>query len=308
MTLIKRYAIEPAALRRWEDFRYVMEKMSFSDGKVLVAFPKKWIKDFLDGLGQIGDIERQRFVTKLQRYKEDRMIESGSPYFKKLQWVDNALRVIKENKVEAVLVSELTKTKNSTLSLPTPADVDEEFFSGAREIRCSNTADNLLEPAKIFLESSVEAIFIDPYFKITSLNCLHVLNEFVRYSTEATYCFNFIIYTSCDFMPKGGYADVSKYFDNNLSRCSCKGFKILINFISNETSKQSFHARYLLTQRGELRYDKGFQIGNPPVLVDISLLDKNMHYDLYSLYFLYSLYSEKRADLKINESFTWTAK
>ena len=83
----------------------------------------------------------------------------------------------------------------SSLSLPTPADIDEEFFSGAREIRCLNSAEGLLAPAKIFLESAFEAVFIDPYFKVTSPTSLLALNEFAKYSCEATHCSTFVIYT-----------------------------------------------------------------------------------------------------------------
>ncbi len=299
MTLIKRYAIEPSALRRWEDFRYVMEKMSFSEGKVLVTLPKKWIRDFLDSLGEIGDIERQRFVTKLQRYKEDRMIASGSPYFQESRWVDNALRAINDNKIEAILISDLTTSSDSSLGLPTPADIDEDFFSGAREIRCLNSAEDLLAPAKIFLESSFEAIFIDPYFKVTSPNSVLALNEFAKFSCEVTRCSTFVIYTRYEFMPKGGFVDLSKYFEKYLSHSIGPGFRITVHFVSEETSRQSFHARYFLTQRGGLRYDKGFQVGNPPELVDISLLDKQLHSDLYSIY------SNARPDLKITKTLSW---
>lgn len=300
MTLIKRYAIEPAALRRWEDFRYVMEKMSFSEGKVVVTLPKKWIRDFLDSLGEIGDIERQRFVTKLQRYKEDRMIASGTPYFQESRWVDNALRAISEHRVEAILVSDLTISRDSSLSLPTPADIDEEFFSGAREIRCLNSAEGLLAPAKIFLESAFEAVFIDPYFKVTSPNSLLALNEFAKYSCEATHCSTFVIYTRFEFMPKGSLVNLRKYFEKYMSNSIGTGFRITVHFVSEETTRQSFHARYFLTQRGGLRYDKGFQVGNPPELVDISLLDKQLHSDLYSTY------SDARPDLKITETLRWS--
>lgn len=95
--------------------------------------------------------------------------------------------------------------------------------------------------------------------------------------------------------------DMSKYFEKYLSNSPCKGFMISVKFVSEETSRQSFHARYLLTQRGGLRYDKGFQVGNPPELVDVSLIDKQLHSDLYSFY------SDNQPDLKISNTLTWIA-
>lgn len=95
--------------------------------------------------------------------------------------------------------------------------------------------------------------------------------------------------------------DMSKYFSKYLSNAPRKGFMISVKFVSEETSRQSFHARYLLTQRGGLRYDKGFQVGNPPELVDVSLIDKQLHSDLYSFY------SDNRPDLKISNTLTWIA-
>ena len=99
MRIINKIAVEPESLSSWAVFRYVMEKLSFSNGLVLTKFPKSWPKILLEKL-DVGDIERQKIVTKLQAYKNDRMVSSGMAYKPGLSWMDNILERIGERSIE----------------------------------------------------------------------------------------------------------------------------------------------------------------------------------------------------------------
>jgi hypothetical protein len=298
MKLIRRYAIEPKALVRWEDFRYVMEKLSFADGRVLVTIPRKWQRQLLDSLGDIGDIERARFVEKLQRYKQTRMIASGAQYNSTLRWVDNAAEMKVASAVDAILISVGTQAEDPSLPYPTPAEIDEDFFSGAREVRCAGTAANLVAAADVLLESSAEAIFVDPYFRIAKDWCFDVLVAFARRGALGK-CQSFVVYTSEDYKPKGGEGYLRRICDKRVAPVVGRGFRIAFRFVSSEKSQQSFHARYLLTERGGLRYDKGFEASQPPQFVDISLLDRNIHEELIRLF------ADGQNGVDVIDTWTW---
>ena len=225
----------------------------------MVALPRKWIRELLDSINDVGDVERSRFIAKLQRYKEDRIIQSGSPYDPQMSWVDNVKLLETQGIVDAILVSQDSCRKTNACKYHTPDDIDEEFFSGNREIRCMGTAQNLSLAADVFLEVSSEVRFIDPYFRIATSSYLDTLIAFTKLATASGRCGIFSIFTRQEEMPKGGYKTINKLLDDNLAKIMPDGFKVIIFFIDTST-KINFHARYLLAAKGGLRYDKGFGV------------------------------------------------
>jgi hypothetical protein len=279
MKMIKRYAVEPLALRRWEDFRYVMEKLGFDEGRVLVTVPKKWIRQLLNSLGSVGDIERARFTTRLQRYKQDRMIPSGSPYDSSQTWIGNASALESVGIIDKILISEETLGSEENIAYPTPSAIDDSFFDNSREIRCANTAENLVASASILLEVSEEVILVDPYFRFDNKGCMKTLAEFAKHVSRAGRSQCISIFTSSDFAPKGSQQAVGFALRKVLPIVR-DGFIIRVHLVDRENTSCGFHARYLLTTKGGIRYDKGFCSTDSAELVDISLLDQRMHAEL----------------------------
>lgn len=78
------------------------------------------------------------------------MISSGSPYYQESRWVDNAMRAINDNKIEAILISDLTTSSDSSLGLPTPADIDEDFFQELEKFAVTTSQRNYSLPLKAF--------------------------------------------------------------------------------------------------------------------------------------------------------------
>jgi len=80
--------------------------------------------------------------------------------------------------------------------------------------------------------------------------------------------------------------DSSKALKQFRSRIAAdvSGLQIDFHFVDNSDSTNRLHARYLLAQKGGLRYDKGFEAPLNPPLVDISLLDHALHRELFDFY------------------------
>jgi hypothetical protein len=295
--MIKRFAIEPSALRDWEDFRYVMEKMGFGQGRVVVAMPKAWIKQLLESLGNdVPEIKRKRFVEKLHRYKQDRIVRSGWEYDPSVLWVENAARAELKGLIEKVLVATASSADTTGCRYPTTADIDEDFFECCREIRCCSTAEALAHAARVFLEVSHFAIFVDPYFDIANNRYLEVLKEMVRHAVAGPRCRTFSIFAASERSPKTD--GLKGMFDSVIGPAVTPGFAIETCFVA-KTSRLDFHARYLLTSAGGLRYDRGFDVRQPNRIVDVSLLDSKLHAELLQVY------TRENPDLEIDRSWAW---
>jgi len=281
MTIFKKIAIEPASLTSWEKFRYVMEKLHFSNGLVLSKFPKRWERELLDNL-DVGDIERQRIITKLQSYKSDRMVPSGTAYEPKLSWVENIQGKFSELSVDKVLASTIDKLNVKDCLVSTPDEADDGYFNDSRELIVDNTSSGLCDPAEMLLSCSEGAIFVDPYLQLYKGSAyLKTIIKFSEMAASFGKCKEFTLVTRECNAPKNGAKDLDKLFTEAISPVVKSNFKIVVKFIDDATNTHPLHARYFLTEKGGLRYDKGFQSASPPVKVDVSLIDKGMHNELY---------------------------
>jgi len=220
--MIKKFAVEPRAVCRWEDFRYVMEKLGFAQGRVLACYPKKWPRALFDELNKredLTEIERTRFVEKLRRYKEDRMISVGEPYDPNRPWVQNTVS-LPVGKVDSIILAQHEQKFTASHSIQAITDLDEEFFSASREIRCTSTVEHLCQAAYILLTETSVAYFIDPYFRIALDSCAKVLAGFVERSVMTGRCRQFVVYIPISYR---FFADAPRChrLQNPVESCPC---------------------------------------------------------------------------------------
>ena len=100
---------------------------------------------------------------------------------------------------------------------------------------------------------------------------------------------------------RGGEASMRSTLERHLGRILPPGFKFQMNFIDAGSARISFHARYFFTEKGGIRYDKGFGTQQPPELVDISLIDRQLHNELLDVYRI------SNENLSISESWVWVS-
>lgn len=271
MKMIKCFAVEPKALNGWEQFRYVMEKFSFSQGRVVAKLPRGWIKELLSCLDGVGDIERQRFVEKLRRYKEDRFVSVGDSGGG--TWVNRAKYLRERGVVDEILISTETALLDKEFPGATPDIVDEKFFEVHRERRCEATLENLVAAAELFLAQSLDITLVDPYFFLGRPGNSKVLGAFIKAACSGKRCRRFTVVTEKETKPKGGEEFFVRFAEGELSEILPQDFTLRMAFLDKKKPGCDFHARYLLATMGGLRYDKGFHAPGGSEKTDISLLD-----------------------------------
>ena len=300
MKIINKIAIDPESLPSWETFRYVMEKLGFAEGLVLAKFPKNWPKQLLNKL-DVGDIERDKIVTKLQSYKHDRMVSSGLPYRTELSWTSNIVKM-EQSDIDKILVLDKSTIEGHDDCVSTPLDADEDFFSTPREISILNTPQQLGAVAEVLIKNTSKVIFVDQYFKLHRTSAyLDSLSEFASTASRSGKCSDFLLYASSKYIPHDKEMEIERAFNKAILPGVKKGFRITTRYVDDSRNKKSLHARYLLADKGGLRYDKGFGPGNPPIYMDVSLLDKYMHIELYERF------SATPNEYPIELEYTWSA-
>ncbi len=70
--MIYEYALEPALLNNWEDFRYFTEKFGFFQGRFISRYPRRWKKMVIASLSETGP-KRTKMVERIRKL-DDRML------------------------------------------------------------------------------------------------------------------------------------------------------------------------------------------------------------------------------------------
>lgn len=65
--MLYEYALEPALLNNWKDFRYFAEKFGVSRGRMIARYPKRWKRLVYEPPANGGEIERKRIEEGLSR-------------------------------------------------------------------------------------------------------------------------------------------------------------------------------------------------------------------------------------------------
>lgn len=269
------FAIEPTALKDIKDLRFVLSKFGFHEGRFIASLPGKWINEVYAQIDNLPDGATKLWAKDLIRKTEKErggIVSSGVNYDPNKSWLTNVTMCKKD--FAGILVSSETGNlqREGCKSID---EIDDSFFGTCRETKLRSTVDELGKVASRLLSFSYEAYLVDPYFNLSKQSYLDVLIEFIRIGSKGK-CKKFVVYTG---------SNVNKF--DGVDRILCKHFNgigasIKVIHVEQDASLHTYHARYLLTKFGGIRFDKGFQ---PDVdFRDVVAIDIGMHEKLCQMF------------------------
>lgn len=268
------YAIEPTAFRDHRDLKYFFEKFGFHRGRLLVAFPSKWVRLVFEHLDLLPELERKRAVELLRKYGSDRVVPCGEPYLPTYPWVTNAARI----KALGIVDDAIAAAPND-LGLPTVDEADETIFRGTMALVPAE-AREYARLAKRLMQLSTRVVLVDPYFKISSPFKRRVLGEFLEAARSGCCAEIQIVCRHAQCWEKG--------FDPRavqvLNEIAPGGPGVTIDLVDDSKSPFEMHARYLVSAKGALHYDKGFEEATELRFVPVYPVERELHEQLCHLY------------------------
>jgi len=279
--VIKEFAVEPEALGTWESFRYIVEKFGIDQGRVISQFPKKWTSKVMAAMTEPSFRNQGRMterLSELQRKGSTVLISFGRPFEPGDSWRNNVVREHQGRPFEAVI----SKEKWSDFAVAIPADeADEKVFKPVREAAITRTAEALSAACAPLLQCSREYVLVDPYFRPRDLRCRRPIEMMVREAIARD-----AAVTRLEIHTKFKKDDDT--FNNFNSACE-KGLPAIVpkglvlkifrwcELGSDGGSEgERLHARYLLTERGGIRSEGGWDEGDPGQTTDLSLLTNDL--------------------------------
>lgn len=263
-------AIDPEVVLVGPEFRILASHIGFYHGRVVSRFPKDWAAQAFQAADVLPEPERRRVVEAIRRIKDSALIPSGRPYDGERSWCDNAETAHRTKPFAEIFARE------SRAGFVAIEEISGDDLSSSAARREVGNVENLMDSLSPLLASSGTLVLVDPYFSPARGPNRELFNRVLSVAFSER-CIEFRAYVR------------EKHWMFPTSRCE-SGLKALIDsrwdgkkrisvfVLDDDGGDDALHARYLFSERGGLRLDKGLQVDRSKV--DISVINKATHDDL----------------------------
>lgn len=270
--MIQEFAIDPEALADWQNFRYLVEKFGVSQGRLISRFPREWTAMVHRACHRCSAMEKKRIVEGLSRI-DGKLLVGGRRYDRSREWIPNALSSHAEKPFCAIV------TIAATAGDPRVYDVgglgiDHQIWSMGRAARVNRTPADMSAAAKTLLECSREIVFVDPHFS-GQARFRRPLAAMIPFACSGSPIARFEYHCEAKSIS-------AEFFGGELEKLRrvCRiPLRVKIAFVRwrGLSEGDSLHARYVLTERGALRFDHGLDEGKEGETTDVECVDEGIY-------------------------------
>ena len=293
------YGIEPGAYRTPKEWSMQLASFGPHTGRYILCLPgySVWHDAVLSHLSDMGDLERERIkAVLLKAVKASGFIDRPSDHWRGSEgWLLNALAHWRsaDARHKAIFVHEIqyeevAKKMPDDLRFLASADDYLQISPADREIETEPV--NYWDAARLLCSISAHIHFIDPYLdpsrkedvrivfvnfveKISALKKVTEVHFWVRDDSQG------------DFERRAANKKIEEIM-RRAAEGKKKGLKLFFNWVSDRQSAGKMHARYLLTEKGGIKFDQGFQRIRPKGGKNvISPVGADLHRNLQDKYF-----------------------
>lgn len=263
------FALDPEIAVRIAELKLLLSKFGFYEGRFISRFPRGWVALALEGVADPN--LRKRIEVLLKRAKEEcAFLPSGRTYDGKRLWIENAVEQHSANPFNTVVS---VAKRPGVVHID---DLDPTSFHGSRDARVTASVENVMSAIRPLLSLSGYLVLIDPYFRPWATNTKKLLEEVLTESFGAR-CISFTAFVSVkEWLTSLDRAESLMADSLPRSLGGTRDFRVVVCDDLGTTSH--LHARYLFSEKGGVRLDKGLQTS--PAQVDLSFIDKSVHEDL----------------------------
>ncbi|MBT7443199.1 MAG: hypothetical protein HN790_04455 [Methylococcales bacterium] len=273
--MIHEFAIEPEAMASsWETFRYLIEKFDIHKGRVIARFPKKWERMVYSAAGKLKPVARKRIEEKLRRSGKRKLISTGRIYDTQTNWLENAFQSHQQKPFRSIVALE-NSAHDGVLH---PDDLDDELppLAIKREQRIPRTATDIAKTVAPLLGVSKTLLLVDGHFRPQRPKYQAVVKAIINAATQDNHTIVRFEYHCLGGAKKPPTSEFHRHCQF-LSELLPKNISLTIIRWDDETVAEDFHARYVLTDIGGIRIDRGLDEGNQGETTDIGLLDHALY-------------------------------
>jgi len=274
------YGADPAVCKTASDLRLLLSSFGPYTGRYLANYPTDWSARVRGNFQHAGDIEVEKISTLLRRAQESIALitRANLPWSADREWLENANLLDFDG-----LISEQIKGMNTY-------KFDEMELPPTTEERVLGNAAEYLRISKILLVVSPEIAFVDPYLNPLRRESAVVLSKLFQQIALGK-CRKITLWTRASKVFGSAAVPVIKSdLTNELKKMAStaqfkSGCEIEMLLVDDDARKSKMHGRYLLSIKGGIRLDQGFQQLPQGRLVDVAPIGKKSHDALLDIFF-----------------------
>ena len=279
------YAADPAVCSHASELKLLLASFGPYAGRYLANYPVDWAAQVENQFENLGDIETARVKTILRRAKEGlaMVTRANLPWEKEQEWLANAKPLLDV----APAVFDGLIAQHATP--PAIHHLHELDLPLTAEERIPGTATEYARISKMLLLLSPELALVDAYMNPLKRDCASVLKAMFDIAAKGK-CQKISLWARASEVFKNGTKAVIKTdLENCLRRLGVQanfkpGREIEMILVDDESRKTKMHGRYLLSIKGGIRLDQGFQKLPEGRQVDVGPIGKTVHDALLDIY------------------------
>jgi hypothetical protein len=268
--MLYEYALEPALLNNWKDFRYFTEKFGVSRGRMISRYPRRWKQLVYESLSNCGEIERKRIEEGLSRL-DDRLLARQNAWNPQHDWLTNAEAEHLQRPFHAILAKTNPNLRDFVLEGDS-VDETHPLWNVGITLVISRTAPEMGACVALLLRVSNEIMFIDPYFRPHELRHRRPLEAFLSAALENRYGMlptRIEIHTGDSL----GYEYFRTECEQRLPSIVPEGIQVHIVRWREKDGGEKLHNRYILTDIGGVSFGVGLDDGADGETDEVTLLE-----------------------------------
>ena len=269
------WAIDPACAEAGVEFRMLVSHLGFTEGVLVSKFPSDWVARAYHSAAGLNEPEKTRVCERIRRIKDSgAILPSGRDFDNQMDWLANARHQHEAAPFDQVVAKEASPGCSSI------SEIDSFDWSTARGARLPGTCANFVSSLKLLLRVSNTVILLDPYFAPGRRENRQLFNEILGVTFNAK-CKEFVIYVRADNWQYR--KENCEYELKKLLAVTWEGTRrITVVCFDDSDPESKQHARYIFSERGGVRLDKGLQVDKAQV--DFSIIEKPVHDELMKSY------------------------
>lgn len=279
------YGADPAIFKTASDLRLLLSAFGPYTGRYLAHYPSDWRARIKENFQNLSEMEVHKINILLQNAKKDSKFfpDPQIPWNETKEWLENAKPLLTHPRFfDGLIAKESSK--------PNIHHFDELELSPTTEERVLGTATEYLRISKFFLALSPEIAFVDPYLDPLKSGSATVLKVLFQEIAKGK-CKKIILWTRASkVFASASVPVIKKDLDNELRKMVSNakfksGCEIELRIVDDEKGQNKMHGRYLLSIKGGIRLDQGFQQLPLGRQVDVAPIGKKSHDALFDIYF-----------------------
>lgn len=283
--ILGEFAINPEVIEDWTDLRILSMRFGFEHGAVISDFPKPWISSLKQRAEQ--DLKGTRkylsVIEQLNRIKKEFLINRARTYDVAEDWVNNAV-----TQHEAFAFYKIIDI-NAAKGVDAFCDIDEKLFEGLREGSTHRHAEDLAQVACLLLENSKKIKIIDPFIS-PHRGCQKSIKEIINVIQRGNRAQNIQLELHTSSSRSGKDVDVANEkteIETIYQPLVSAGMSLRVYWWKDDETNE-LHPRYLVTERGGMRYDRGFiepnELSEKDSDTDVSMMTQERANEVWGTY------------------------